>query len=436
MTTLTFDTGTSDSLRAPVLAGALLIALFFGGLGGWAAIAPLNAAVVANGTVKVEGNRKSVQHLDGGIVRTLDVKEGDVVEKDQVLLTLDDTQARAEFEVLSDQYYVLRATETRLLAELAGRDQLTLPSELAVARRDAVADIWTGQLEQFRSRRATLDGQRRVIGEKIRQLEAQIAGAGIQAAAYGEQIASVRGEAASVAPLVEKKLLPRPRLLQLERTAAGLQAQIADAEANIARAKEAIGEQELQSVQLGKDRLADVAKELHEVQARLLEVVPKRLNAAAVLGRTRIRAPYSGRVVGLSVFAVGGVIQRGEKILDIVPDTEDLMVEAEIAVEDISELHAGMPAEVRLTAYKQRLVPPIPGEVVQVSADRLVDPKTNVAHYVAIVRPDARRIAEVEGLRLYPGMPATVTVPTEARTALDYLLGPLSQSFHKAFRQR
>lgn len=435
MTDQILESGTSDSLRTPVVTGALIIALFFGGLGGWAAIAPLNAAVVANGTVKVEGNRKSVQHLDGGIVRTLDVKEGDLVEKGQVLLTLDDTQARAEFEVLSDQYYVLRATETRLLAELAGRDSLVLPPELSVAGA-AAADIWQGQLEQFRSRRATLDGQRRVIGEKIKQLEAQIAGAKLQAAAYGEQIASVRGEAASVAPLVEKKLLPRPRLLQLERTAAGLEAQIADAEANIARAKEAIGEQELQSVQLGKDRLADVAKELHETQARLLEVVPKRLNAAAVLGRTKIRAPYSGRVIGLNVFGVGGVIQRGEKILDIVPDTEDLMIEAEVAVEDISELHAGMPAEVRLTAYKQRVVPPIRGEVVQVSADRLVDPKTNQAHYIASIRPDAGEIAAIDGVRLYPGMAAAVTVPTEARTALDYLFGPLSQSFHKAFRQR
>ena len=212
----------------------------------------------------------------------------------------------------------MRATETRLLAELAGRDSLVLPPELAVAGA-AVADIWQGQLEQVRSRHETLEGQRRVIGEKIKQLEAQIAGGEAQVAAYGEQIASVRGEAASVAPLVEKNLLPRPRLLQLERTASGLEAQIADAQANIAKATEAIGEQEQQSVQLGKDRMADVAKDLHEVQSRLLEVVPKRLNAAAVLGRTKIRAPYSGRVVGLNVFGVGGVVQRGEKILDIVP---------------------------------------------------------------------------------------------------------------------
>ena len=429
-------TEVDDSLRLPAVVGGMVVALFFGVLGGWAAVAPLNAAIVANGTVKVEGNRKSVQHLDGGIVRTLDVKEGDVVEKDQVLLTLDDSQARAEFEVLSDQYYVLRATEARLVAELAGRDRLTMPPELAIADRDVVPDLWQGQLEQFRGRRATLEGQRHVIGEKIKQLEAQIAGGGMQVAAYNQQIESVRGEAASVTPLVEKRLLPRPRLLQLERTAAGLEAQIAEAEANIAKAKEAISEQELQAAQLGKDRLAEVAKELHEVQARRLEVVPKRQNAASVLTRMKVRAPYSGRVVGLTVFGRGGVIQRGEKILDIVPDTEDLTVEAEIAVEDISELHAGMPAEVRLTAYKQRLVPPIRGEVVQVSADRLVDPKTNVAHYIASVRPDTKQIAAVEGLRLYPGMPTTVTVPTEARTALDYLLGPLSQSFHKAFRQR
>jgi len=427
----------SESIFKPAFLGWLVIAVFFGAFGGWAALAPLNGAVVASAVVKVEGNRKSVQHLDGGIVRTLNVREGDHVEQGAVLIVLDDTQTRAEYSVLSEQYHVLRASEARLLAELAGRDELTRPAELAARDGDAfVGDIWKGQVEQFRSRRATLDGQRRVIGEKIKQLGAQIEGAEAQGRAYTDQLDSVRDEAASVRPLVEKTLLPRPRLLQLERTASGLEAQIADTRASVAKAREAIGEQELQAAQLGKDRIAEVTKDLHEVQSRLLETIPKRMNAAAVLGRMEIRAPYAGRVVGLSVFSIGGVIQRGEKILDIVPDTGDLTVEAEIAVEDISELRPGMQAEIRLTAYKQHIVPTIRGEVMQVSADRLVDPRTNAAHYIAAIRPDAAELARLDGVRLYPGMPATVTVMTEARTALDYFVGPLAHSFHKAFRQR
>lgn len=429
--------GTSESTFKSALLGWGVIALFFGGFGGWATLAPLNGAVVANAVVKVEGNRKSVQHLDGGIVRALNVREGAHVEQGATLIVLDDTQKRAEYNVLSEQYHVLRASEARLLAELAGKDELTRPAELAAREGDAfVGDIWKGQVEQFRSRRATLDGQRRVIGEKIKQLGAQIEGAEAQGRAYTDQIASVRAEAASIGPLVEKMLLPRPRLLQLERSASGLEAQIADTRASIAKAREAISEQELQAAQLGKDRMAEVTKELHEVQARLLEVIPKRMNAAAVLGRMEIRAPYAGRVVGLNVFSIGGVIQRGEKILDIVPDNDDLTVEAEIAVEDISELRPGMPADIRLTGYKQHVVPAIRGEVVQVSADRLVDPRTNVAHYIAAIRPDAADLARLDGVRLYPGMPATVTVMTEARSAFDYFVGPLAQSFNRAFRQR
>src|SRR5258707_15728250 len=195
----------SDSCWRPALAGWLMIALFVGGLGVWAGVAPLDGAVVGNGVVKVEGNRKSVQHLDGGIVKEQRVKEGGRVATGEVLIVLDDTQARAEFEVLSEQYLVLRATEVRLLAELAGETELTMPPELAARQQDLYArSIWAGQIKQFESRRAAIEGQRKVIGEKILQLSSQIDGAVAQASAYTEQSISVRVEAASVAPLVEK----------------------------------------------------------------------------------------------------------------------------------------------------------------------------------------------------------------------------------------
>src|SRR5260370_25012593 len=179
---------------------------------------------------------------------------------------------------------------------------------------------------------------------------------------------SGRSEGASVAPLVEKMLLPRPRLLQLQRTAFGIEGQIADARANIAKFRQAIGEQELQIVQLSNDRMAEDTKDMREVHAKLVEVLPKRTSAEAVLARMEIRSPYAGQVVGLSVFSLGGVIQRGEKILDIVPDEDRLTIDVHVAVDDISDVHPGSLAELHLTAYKQRVVPTIHGTVTQVSA--------------------------------------------------------------------
>jgi HlyD family type I secretion membrane fusion protein len=419
------------------LAGWLVIGIFFGGFGTWAVTAPLDGAVVANAVLKIEGNRKSVQHLDGGIVKELRVKEGDRVKVGDSLVVLDDTQARAEFEVLSQQYVVLRFGEVRLLTELANGSEPVIPAELAGRLDDPyVSVIWTGQIKQFESRRAAIEGQRSVIREKINQLQSQIAGTTAQVNSFTDQITSVQNEAESIAPLVEKRLLSRPRLLQLQRTAFGLEGQIADAQANIAKFRQAIAEQQLQIAQLDNDRLTEVTKDLRDTQAKLLEVIPKRTNAQAVLGRMEIRAPYDGQVVGLNMFSVGGVIQRGDKILDIVPDQEALTVEAQVAVEDISDVHPDMRAEVHLTAYKQRIVPIIHGDVVQVSADRLTEPKTNNPYYVASVRLDMAELAELPNIRLYPGMPATVMIPTQSRTAFDYLVGPLVMSFNRAFRQK
>lgn len=427
----------SDSFRRPAVAGCVAIALFFGGLGSWASVAPLNGAVVTSGVVKVEGNRKSVQHLDGGIVKRLFVKEGDHVEAGDLLIALDDSQARAEFEVLSEQYFVLRASEVRLLAELSGAPELAMPSEFANARDSSyVASVWAGQLKQFQTRRDAIEGQRQVIGEKIHQLESQIQGTEAQVKALSEQIVSVRDEAGSVAPLVEKMLLPRPRLLQLQRSASALEGQIADAQANAAKFRQAIAEQQLQIAQLGNDRMADITKDLRDVHARLGEIVPKRTSAEAALDRMEIRSPYAGRVVGLNIFSIGGVIQRGEKILDVVPDGDDLTVEAQIAVEEISDVHTGAAAELHLTAYKQKIVPTVHGQILNVSADRLTDARTNSSYYVATIRPDASELEHLPGVKLYPGMPVSVMVPTQDRTALDYLVGPLLMSFKHAFRQK
>jgi epimerase transport system membrane fusion protein len=324
-----------------------------------------------------------------------------------------------------------------LLAEIAGEPLLVMPSELAFQEGDSYfKSIWNGQIRQFESRVAAIEGQRKVIREKIHQLNSQIDGSEAQAKSYTEQGESVKTEAESVAPLVAKMLLPRLRLLQLQRTGFGLDGQIADAKANIARFRQAIAEQELQITQLSNDRMAEAAKDLRDIQGRLVEVLPKRTSAEATLKRMDIRSLYAGRVVGLNMFSIGGVIQRGEKILDIVPDQDSLTIDAQIAVEDISDVHPGLRAELHLTAYRQRIVSPIYGVVISVSADRLVDPKTNASYFVASIRPDLGDLAKLPEVHLYPGMPASVFIPTESRTALDYILGPLTISFNQSFRQK
>lgn len=429
--------GPSDSMRTAAISGWIIIGLFFGVFGTWAISAPLNGAVVANGFVKVESNRKSVQHLDGGIVKELHVKEGDHVKAGELLILLDDSQARAEYEVLSQQYLVLRLTEERLRTEYNRGAQLNLPADLKERANDPdVASVWRGQIHQFESRLAAVEGQRNVIREKIAQLESQIKGAEAQIKSYRAQYDSVQREMQSIAPLVEKGLIARPRFLQLERSGVALEGQAAETVANVAKARQAIAEQMQQITQLDNDRMTDISKDLRDTQAKLLEVIPRRTNAQAVLGRVEIRAPYTGRVVGLNVFSVGGVISRGDKILDVVPEEDSLIIEAQIAVEDISEVRPKMRADVHLTAYKQRITPVVAGEVLQVSADRLTDNRTGNPYYTALIKVDEKELASIPNAKLYPGMPATVMIPTIERTAFDYVVGPLAMSFSRAFRQR
>jgi HlyD family type I secretion membrane fusion protein len=431
------ETPPSDSMRRSAIAGWSIIALFFGGFGFWAATAPLNGAVVAQAVVKVEGNRKSVQHLDGGIVKEMRVKEGDRVNAGDVLIVLDDSQARAEFQVFTQQHLVLRATEERLKAELARVDTMAMPADLATrAGEPDVKGVWEGQVSQFESRRVSLEGQRKVIKERIAQLEHQIVGIEAQLKAYRAQIASVRKELDSYRPLVERGLITLARFSQVERQGQAIEGQIAEAAANIAKARQQIAEQNQQIAQAENERMTEVTRDLRDTQAKLLEVIPKLANARAVLSRIEIRSPYAGRVVGLAVFSVGGVISKGEKILDVVPEQESLVVEAQISVEDISDVRPNARAEVHLTAYKQRITPIVNGDVIQISADRLTDQKSGQPYYVALVRVDKDQLAKLPHIQLYPGMPATVMIPTEERTAFDYLVGPLLQSFNHSFRQR
>jgi len=419
------------------MAGAAIMAAFFLGLGGWAAFAPLNSAAVAPAVVKVEGNRKSVQHLEGGIVKELRVSEGDKVATEQTLILLDDTQARAAVDVYSKQYDELTAQEARLIAERDGAAAVQFPQALIARRAEPdVAAIIAGQTNLFKSRRTTLTGTVDVLRKKISQTQEQIVGLEGQAAAYKRQLQSTHNENNGLRDLFKKGYVPRQRMLELERSEAALEGQIAEVSSNILRARQSIEEVNVQIVQAQSDRLAQVANDLRDVQVKLLEIGPKVSSAKETLRRTEIRSPYAGVVVGLTAFSVGGVISPGEKIMDVVPEKGGLIVEATVAPEDVKDLHVGMRAEVHLTAYKQRTVPIIHGKVLQVSADRLTDTKTGAGYYLAQVKVDEQELAELKDVRLAPGMPALVMIPTGERSALDYLLRPLTDSLRKSFREQ
>jgi HlyD family type I secretion membrane fusion protein len=272
--------------------------------------------------------------------------------------------------------------------------------------------------------------------QKIAQAREQILGSEGQFSAQRKQLESIRAELTGLHDLFLRGYVPRQRILELERSAVAFEGQASETAAAIVTLKQSVQELELQIEQLHADRIAEVARELREAQVKLLDIRPRLHVARQVLERTAVRSPATGTVVGLTVFTIGGVIAAGERVMEIVPDHGDISVEATIGVDDQKDLHAGMIAEVRLIAYKQRSPPIVKAAVVHVSPDRLTDERTGAPYYVARLEVTRAELERMEGIRLIPGMPVLVIIPTGARTALDYLLRPLSDSFVRSFREK
>jgi epimerase transport system membrane fusion protein len=425
----------SDSIKGTIRFGLLIVLLFFGVFGGWAALSPLDGAIVGDGVVTVEGNRKSVEHLEGGIVKQILVKEGDRVAVNDVLLVLDDERLKAQVDILSQQLVVLRATEARLIAELDDQPGVKFPDDLVNGKEDFVKRAVASQRAEFDARRTALLGQQEVLQHRIDDLRQQIIGKQARQKSVEAQLASVQEEEDSLRGLLGQGLTTRARMLDLERSAESLGADISDNLAAIASAEQNIAENQQQITQLVNDRRAQIASDLNDAQSKLLDLGPNLSNAKASLARTVVRSPYEGKVVGLKVFSTGAVIAPGGTILDIVPDQTDLVVEAKVRVEDISDLTLGADAEIHFTTYKRMYVPMMRGKVTTISADRLTDERTGAAYYVAQVVVNRDDLAKSQEISLYPGMPAQVMVTTKKRSALEYLVGPLFAAFDSAFRQ-
>lgn len=425
------------SLRRTVVAGLVTVVLAFGGFLGWGFFARLDSAAIAPGVVTVDSHRKTVQHLEGGIVREVLVREGQRVAAGQVLIRLDTTQAEAVLGQVDSQYWAALARAARLRGEQEDRRSLTFLAELLAeaARQRAVAAVLETEQRLFEARWEALDGTIAVQRKRIAQLEEEIVALEAQARATADQLRLTREEMAGVRSLVAKGYERRPRLLELERTVAELEGRLGELKANLAKARQGIAAAELEIINTQNTRRTEIADQLQETQTLLGDLADRRRAALDVLARKEVVAPQDGLVVNLQVHTPGGVILAGMPLMDIVPLNDDLIIEAMVDPADIDVVRVGLPAHVRLTAYKQRQVPMVDGEVIHVSADKITDERTGKPYFLARVRlaPDALEgLARVE---LYPGMPAEVVMVTGERRAIDYFISPITDSMNRAFRE-
>lgn len=424
------------NVRGPVLFGLVIIFLFFGAFVGWAAFAPLGSAAIAQGVVSVEGNRKSVQHLEGGIVSEIKIKDGDFVSEGDVLIVLDEVQSKASVEIIRSRRAIALAQKARLIAERDNLDSIPFP-EWLLERKDEpnIKEAMQGQQNIFDSRRTSREGQITILKQKASQLEEEIKGLEGQVTSSDRQISLIREEIKDVESLVKKSLAKRPRLRALQRNLAELSGNRSQNISRIAQTRQAIGEVELQINELSNAMIDEVVAELRDVQAQIFDLEEQTRASEDVFDRTEIRAPTDGYVVNLKVHTTGGVIKPGETILDIVPDNVQLIVEAQVNTKDIDSVYIDAPAQIRFPAFSQRFSLPAEGKVLSVSADSLEDERTGSYYYLARVQIENLENAEIKVTQLRPGMQADVMILTGERTALDYFVNPIILSFNRALRE-
>lgn len=422
-------------LRSTVLLGGILVLLFFGGLMGWAAFAPLGSAAIASGTVMVDSNRRTIKHLEGGIVGEILVRDGDSVSVGQTLIRLDDTQAKANEDLLRGRLISALTLRARLEAERDGSGFVYSPDEVISAPGKDLRDMMDAQMRIFAARRESIEGQSAILEQQTRQFDEEIAGLRSEIASQTRQLQLIDQEIADLSGLVAKGLAQKPRLLALQREQAEIEGRRSQNRAAIARAEQSIGEARLRITELRTGMTSEVVQELREVQAEIYDINERMRAAEDVMRRTDIVSPIDGVVVGLAVHTRGGVIAPGEPLLDIVPRDDRLIVEAKIDPSDIDVVHAGLEAQVRLTSFKQRNLAPLDGRVTKVSADSFADERSGLSYYLARIEITSDIAEALGGAELYPGMPAEVMISTGERTALDYFLKPIQSSMNRAMRE-
>jgi membrane fusion protein, type I secretion system len=428
----------TDHALARELRTGLRVLLIVGFLaGGWAALVPLAGAVIVPGNLVVQSNVKTIQHPTGGVVAEIAVRNGQRVSGGELLVRLDATQAQASLQVVSKQLDEARARIARLVAERDGLPQIAVPAEFAGrSGEDTIKALLASEGSLFAARGNARRSQIDVFQSRISQLGEQIAGLDAQVEAKTKQLDLIGGELKGVQELYDKQLVPLARLTALQRESARIEGERGQLASSIAETRSKIGEAQLQILKLEHDFRSDVVKELGENQGKEAELVERSTAARDVLDRIEIRAPTSGVVQQVSVHSIGGVIRAGDTIMEIVPDLDDLQIEARLQPSDIDQVRMGQSAFVRFSAFNQRVTPQVSGAVSYVSPDTSRDQQTNTSYFtvrVSLPEDERRRLA---GLQLVPGMPAEVFMQTGSRTMMSYLLKPIADQMRRAFVER
>jgi HlyD family secretion protein len=402
--------------------------------GGWMVLMPLAGAVVVPGNLVVQSNVKTIQHPSGGVVAEIPVHNGMRVGGGDLLLRLDATQAQASLQLVSKQLEEVRARMARLVSERDGLPGLQVPAELAARSGEAaVKTLLASEQSLFNARTNARRSQIELLQSRVSQLNEENAGLDSQVASKTRQLELITGELSGVQELYDKRLVPLARLTALQRESARIEGERGQSMSAIAETKSKIGEAQLQMVRLDQDFRTDVVKELGESQGKEAEFVQRGIAARDLLDRIEIRAPTSGVVHQLSAHTIGGVIRAGDPIMEVVPDSDDLQIEARLQPNDIDHVRSGQTAFVRFSAFNQRVTPQLTGVVSYVSADTSHDQQTNAPYFtvrVSLSEDERRRLA---GLQLVPGMPAEVFMQTGSRTMMSYLLKPIADQMQRAF---
>ena len=425
------------SVRSHLTFGLAVIIVLVGGVGGWAGTTDITGAVVSSGSVVVDSNVKKVQHPTGGVVGELKVRDGDRVSIGDLLLRLDETVTRANLGIITRNVNELSARKARLEAERDGAEAIAFPAFLLdAADRPDVASIIGGERSLFELRRQSRQGQTQQLRQRIVQLREEMRGQSAQEEAKSKEIEFIGRELEGARDLYRKNLMPITKMTQLEREATRLAGERGQIIAARAQTSGRIAEIELQILQVGRDLASEVSRDMREAEAKIGEYVERKVAAEDQLRRIDIRSPQSGRVHQMSVHTVGGVITAGEPIMLIVPETDELSIEAKIPPNDVDQVRIGQQALLRFTNFNQRTTPEIFGTLKRISADTTTDPRTGLVYYTVRIALPPEETARLGEVKLVPGMLVEVFIQTSERKVISYLVKPMFDQMARAFKER
>lgn len=424
----------TPSLRNLVLAGVAAIGVGFGGFGAWAVTARLDNAAVASGIVAVDSKRKTVSHLEGGILKTLLKAEGERVTRGEPLLRLEDARARAELQQLQAKRIGLEAKLARLRAEQTGATEIVFPEDIARMDSPIAREVLRAEQGLFKSRAQVQGGKVHIQQRVIEQHQAEADALKAQIDATTQQRSLIDEEVRIMAELYEKRYAKRSQLVELQTKQSELSGRAGEYAARKAKAEQAVAGANLEILSISLEQQNDIGGEIQESQLMLSEVSERIVQAEDVLRRLVVTSPQEGIVSNIRMRTAGSAIAAGEAILDIVPENEPLIVEAKVDPRDIDSVRVGSGTRVRLTAFNSRLLPPLEAKVSYVAPDQLVDEKSGIPYFVVRAEIDPQSLRDYK-ISLHAGMTAEVMIVNGARRAVDYLLSPITDSFNRAFRE-